>query len=399
MGTTLVLGLGGTVDYEVRWDAEVLGALAVQYGIRRAELTTMAPIVDERSLVVTILAFVLDGAGGERFVESSEVVKQFADRFTTEITLGGTGVRAGIALDRLGIPSVQHLVSIDDHVRRLMPASISWVSSATGDTLDPHLIVQYPPGTVIRFDDGEIVSPSSNRLIFANDPPNRSMAIAPELGDALTEARAFLVSGFNTMQDEALLERRLTDLDAALEHLPADALVYYEDAGFYVRRFAERIWAHLLQRIDVYGMNEDELQEYVDRPVDLLDPADVAAALLAAHRLIPVPALLVHTQHWAIAVGPAAAGHRDAVASAVQMAATRFRLGDGFTASDFEATALLSRSARGEDVVEGVERMITGAAGVPAFRIDTATPTTIGLGDSFVGGFLVVHAPVPEPQP
>jgi sugar/nucleoside kinase (ribokinase family) len=399
MGTTLVLGLGGTVDYEVRWDAAIVESLASRFGIRRAELTTMAPIVDERSLVVTILAFVADGAGGERFVESSDVVKQFADRFTTQITLGGTGVRAGIALDRLGIPSVQHLVSIDDHVRRLMPASISWVSSATEDTLDPHLIVQYPAGTVIRLDDGEIVSPSSNRLIFANDPPNRSMAIAPELGGVLDDAAALLVSGFNTMQDEDLLERRLADLETAMDHLPPGALVYYEDAGFYVRRFAERIWAHLLPRIDVYGMNEDELQEYVARPVDLLNPKDVAAAFLEVHRLIPVPALLVHTQHWAIAVGPAAARHRDAVASAVQMAATRFRLGDGFTAADFEATALLSHSARGEDVVEGVGRLISDSVGVPAFRIDTATPTTIGLGDSFVGGFLVVHAPVRQPQP
>ncbi|MFC3301009.1 hypothetical protein ACFOD8_15410, partial [Arthrobacter agilis] len=180
---------------------------------------------------------------------------------------------------------------------------------------------------------------------------------------------------------------------------PADALLYYEDAGFYVRRFARRIWAHLLPRIDVYGMNEDELQEYVDRPVDLLDASDVAAALLAVQRLIPVPALLVHTQHWAIAVGPAAARHRTALTSAVQMAATRFRLGDAFTAADFEATALLPRSARGEDVVAGVERKIAGSVGVPAFRIDTAMPTTIGLGDSFVGGFLVVHAPVREPQP
>ncbi|MHA7145603.1 ADP-dependent glucokinase/phosphofructokinase [Arthrobacter sp. TmT3-37] len=399
MGTTLVLGLGGTVDYEVRWDAAVVEALASRFGIRGAELTTMAPIVDERSLVVTILAFVRDGAGGERFVVSSDVVKDFSERFATEITLGGTGVRAGIALDRLGIPSVQHLVSIDDNVRRLLPGSMSYVSSATEDTLDPHLIVQYPAGTVIRLDDGEIVSPSSNRLIFANDPPNRSMAIAPELGEALEDAGALLVSGFNTMQDEDLLERRLTELDTAMDRLPSDALVYYEDAGFYVRRFAERIWTHLLPRIDVYGMNEDELQEYVARPVDLLNAKDVAAALLEVHSLIPVPALLVHTQHWAIAIGPAAGRHRDAVANAVQMAATRFRLGDGFTAADFEATALLSHSVRGEDVVDGVERMIPGSVGVPAFRIDTMTPTTIGLGDSFVGGFLVVHAPVREPQP
>lgn len=399
MGSTLVLGLGGTVDYEVQWDAAVVEGLAARFGIRRSELTTMAPIVDERSLVVTILGFLVDGAGGERFVESSEVVKDFAGRFTTDVTIGGTGVRAGIALDRLGIPTVQHLVSIDDNVRRLLPASISYVSSATEDTLDPHLIVQYPPGTRVRLDDGDVVSPSSNRLIFANDPPNRSMAIAPELGAALDDASVLLVSGFNTMQDEDLLERRLADLDAAMTHLRPSALVYYEDAGFYVRRFAQRIRAHLLPRIDVYGMNEDELQEYVGRPVDLLDATDVAAALLDVHQLIPVPALLVHTRHWAIALGPTADQHRPALASAVQMAATRYRLGDGFTAADFEATSGLPRSAGGEAVVGGVEQKIAGAVGVPAFDLDTSSPTTIGLGDSFVGGFLVVHAPVRQPQP
>jgi ADP-dependent phosphofructokinase/glucokinase len=358
----------------------------------------MAPIVDERALVVTILGFLVDGAGGERFVESSDVVKDFAGRFTIKVTLGGTGVRAGIALDRLGIPSVQHLVSIDDNVRRLLPPSMSYVSSATEDTLDPHLIVQYPAGTAVRLDDGEIVSPSSNRLIFANDPPNRSMAIAPELGGTLEHAGAFLISGFNTMQDEDLLEQRLTELEAGMGHLQSTALVYYEDAGFYVRRFAERIWAHLLPRIDVYGMNEDELQEYVGRPVDLLDPAGVAAALLEVHRLIPVPALLVHTQHWAIMIGSEAERHREALESAVRMAATRYRLGDAFLAADFEATQDLPRNPHGETVVGLVERTIPGAVGTPAFSIAAASPTTIGLGDCFVGGFLSVYAPVRQPQ-
>lgn len=399
MGNTLVLGLGGTVDYEVHWDAAVVASLASQFGIRRAELTTMAPIVDERSLVVTILSFIREGAGGERFVASSEVLKQFSRRFATSITLGGTGVRAGIALDRLGIPSVQHLVSIDDNVRRLMPVSMSYVSSATHDTLDPHLIVQYPAGAVVRLKDGEVVSPSSNRLIFANDPPNRSMAIAPELGGVLEDAAVLLLSGFNTMQDEDLLEQRLAELDAAIEHLPSAALVYYEDAGFYVRRFAERIWAHLLPRIDVYGMNEDELQEYVARPVDLLVPADVAAALLEVHRQIPVPALLVHTQYWAIMIGPEAERHHQALESAVRMAATRYRLGDAFLAADFDATRDLPRNPGGEAVVSEVTRAVKGAVGVPAFSVETSSPTTIGLGDCFVGGFLAVYAPARQPQP
>lgn len=387
MAEDLVLGLGGTVDYEIRWDAAVLSALAEGYGIRSDELTTTTPIIDERALVVTVLAFLATGGGGERFVLSSDIVERFAAHFDVETTLGGTGVRAGIALDRIGVPTVQHLVSIDDNVRRLLPRSMRVVSSATRDTLDPHLIVQYPEGTTVRLVDAEVTAPSSNRLIFANDAPNREMAIAAELADALADAAAFLVSGFNTMQDADLLARRLDDLVAAMRRLPADALVYYEDAGFYQRELSAVVRARLIDRIDVYGMNEDELQEYLARPVDLLSPDDVVAALAEAHALIPARALVVHTKYWAIAVGPRAVAHRPGLESAVRTAATRYRLGDACTAADLDEMARLPRHAGGAAVVAEAERVLS-AAGVAAFVVDTPHPTTIGLGDTFVGGFL-----------
>ncbi|WP_285137751.1 ADP-dependent glucokinase/phosphofructokinase [Microbacterium sp. lyk4-40-TSB-66] len=387
MGGDLVLGLGGTVDYEIGWDADVLSALAQRYGIRLDELTTTTPVIDERALVVTVLAFLATGGGGERFVLSSDIVERFAAHFDVEITLGGTGVRAGIALDRIGVPTVQHLVSIDDNVRRLLPASMRIVSSATRDTLDPHLIVQYPEGTTVALADAAVTAPASNRLIFANDAPNREMAIAPDLGGALAGAAAFLVSGFNTMQDAALLEHRLDDLGAAMRHLPADALVYYEDAGFYQRELSSLVRSRLLDRIDVYGMNEDELQEYLGRPVDLLAPDDVVAALAEVHEVIPARALVVHTKYWAIAVGPDSPRHRAGLESAVRTAATRYRLGDTCTVDDLDDTARLPRHAGGTAVVAAAESR-RGATGVPAFLVDTAHPTTIGLGDTFVGGFL-----------
>lgn len=389
----LVLGLGGTVDYEVAWDGAIYDALAEQYGVAREELTTSRPIEDERTLVLTILAFVVAGAGGERFVESSDIIERFADRFATEVTLGGTGVRAGIALDRLGIPTTQHLVSIDDTVRRLLPASMSIVSSATRDTLDPHLIVQFPAGARVRLRGGaEIVSPAPNRLIFANDPPNREMAIAGELGEALAEAEGFVISGFNTMKDGELLARRLDELASAMRRLPGSALVYYEDAGFYEREFAERIRGRLLPRIDVYGMNEDELQEYLGRSVDLLDVSDVVGALGDIRHVVRAKVIVVHTRYWAIAVGEGAERHRAAIGSAVRVAATRFRLGDGFTAADIEETEHMARHAAGATVVDGVLKAMTDAAGVAAFDLDVSNPTTIGLGDTFVGGFLVPTA-------
>lgn len=388
MSGRLVLGLGGTVDYEIRWDAAVVGALAAEHDVRRAELSTTAPIDDERGLLVAILAFVDRGVGGERFAASSDILERFAARFEAVVTLGGTGVRAGIALANLGIPSTQHLVSIDDNVRRLMPPIIDWVCSATDDTLDPHLIVQYPAGSVVHLADGDVVAPAANRVIVANDRPNREMAIAAELGGELADADAFLISGFNTMQDPALLEHRLDELQTAMVRLPESALVYYEDAGFYRREFAAIARDRLLARIDVYGMNEDELQEYVRRDIDLTDPVDVADALDQAHRLIPVPALVVHTRFWSIAVGPGAARHRAAVDAAVRVSATRYRLGDVFDGDDLAETARLPRHPDGERVVAAVQAHRPDAVGVAAVVVTTDAPTTIGLGDSFVGGFL-----------
>lgn len=396
MSARLVLGLGGTVDYEIRWDAAVISALARHHGVRRAELVTSTPVDDERALIVAILALLERGAGGERFAASSDLIEAFAARFDTAVTLGGTGVRAGIALANLGIPSTQHLVSIDDNVRRLMPPIVDWVCSATRDTLDPHLIVQYPAGAVGALADGEVVAPSANRVIIANDRPNREMAIAPQLGERLRDADAFLVSGFNTMQDADLLSARLDDVWAAMAHLPAEALVYYEDAGFYRREFAAIARGRLLARIDVYGMNEDELQEYVGRAIDLRDAADVASALAEAHRLIPVPALVVHTRFWSIAVGAAARRHRSALDAAVRVSGTRYRLGDVFDAADLDDTGRLPRHPDGARVVAAIEASRSDAVGVAAVVVDTPTPTTIGLGDSFVGGFLSVTRAVAD---
>ncbi|WP_036316407.1 ADP-dependent glucokinase/phosphofructokinase [Microbacterium sp. B24] len=390
MSARLVLGLGGTVDYEIRWDAAVISDLARHHGVRRAELAAPGPIDDERALIVAILALLERGVGGERFAASSDLLETFAARFETAVTLGGTGVRAGIALANLGIPSTQHLVSIDDNVRRLMPPIVDWVCSASADTLDPHLIVQYPAGAVVALADGEVAAPAANRVIVANDRPNREMAIAAQLGERLRDADAFLVSGFNTMQDAELLALRLDELGVAMSRLPAGAVVYYEDAGFYRREFAAIVRDRLISRIDVYGMNEDELQEYVGRTIDLCDPADVAAALAEAHRLIPVPALVVHTRFWSIAVGDGAQRHRSALDAAVRVSATRYRLGDVFDASDLDDTGRLPRHPDGARVVAAVEGSRPDAVGVAALVVDTPTPTTIGLGDSFVGGFLSV---------
>jgi ADP-dependent phosphofructokinase/glucokinase len=231
MSASIVLGLGGTVDYELAWDAGVLASLASHHGIVATELDAATPVVDERSLVVSILGYLKDGVGGERFVGSPEILDAFAARFDTRVTLGGTCVRAAIAMRSLGVESLVHLVSIDDHVRRLLPDGVSYVCSADEDSTDPHLIVQYPAGAAIRVGDIEIVTEHPNRLIYVNDRPNRELVLSDSLAATLQGARVFLVSGFNTIQDAAVLDERVGQIRRHLAELPAGAVAPREDGS------------------------------------------------------------------------------------------------------------------------------------------------------------------------
>ncbi len=263
MTTRYVLGLGGTVDYEIDWDPALLTRLAAEWGLRADELDAGVPILSERDLLRSLLGFVRDGGGGERFVASSAIVEAFAARFARRITLGGTCVRAAIAMDRVrGLPALVHLVSIDDDVRRLLPASTTYLCSADRDTTDPHLIVQYPAGSPVRVDGTDVVAAHPDRLIYVNDPPNRDLVLDPGLGDAVAAADVVLVSGFNVIQDRALLLDRLATLGADLDRLPPGGFVYFEDAGYHLPALRTHVRDALAGRVDVWAMNEDELQSW-----------------------------------------------------------------------------------------------------------------------------------------
>jgi ADP-dependent phosphofructokinase/glucokinase len=390
----VVLGMGGCLDYEIAWDSTVLERLAAEYAVDPDELSTAVPVLSERDLVRSVLAFVRDGVGGERFVASSDIVETFAARFARSITLGGTCVRAALAMSRLGVRSTVHLVSIDDHVRRLLPEQVSYVCSATEDSTDPHLIVQFPAGARVRVGDVELVAPHSNRLIYVNDRPNRELRLSPELGPALRDAAVFLISGFNSMQDTDMVDQRLRELRDQMRCLPPGALVVYEDAGFHVPDLSRRVRDALLDRVDVYGMNEDEMQGYLGRPLDLLDAEAMPVALRELHDVVPAATLVVHTRAWVLAYGPGAETYRAALRTATCAAGARYLHGDEFTEADCRAVGDGPEHPEGAAFARRIELLLPGVVCcVPAYRLSSASPTTIGLGDCFVGGLIAALAP------
>ena len=389
-----VLGLGGCLDYETVWDADVMTALAAEHRIGLTDLDRGDALATERDLVRSILAFVRDGVGGERAVADESIVESVAARHERRVTLGGTSVRAGLAMSVIGVPSTLHLVSQDPQMRALLPAGVAHVSSASEDSVHPHLIMQFPEGTEVRLADGtRIVAPRSNRLIYVCDPPNRDMVLSDQLSQMLGEARVFLISGFNSMTDQAQLEDRMRQLREAMAAMPQGSVVMLEDAGYHVPGFERVVIDRLGDAVDVHSMNEDELQAHLGREVDLLDPVDVADALRSVRRVVRAATVVIHTQYWALAEGPLARSLERALEGGTAMAAARYLHGDAVTASEVEGMAAYPRRAQGE-VLAGRLRAVLGADAVvvPAFSLTTQTATTIGLGDAFVGGFVAALA-------
>ncbi|MEU7740084.1 ADP-dependent glucokinase/phosphofructokinase [Nonomuraea sp. NPDC049158] len=393
MTSHVVLGLGGCVDYELKLSSSILEQLVGEYEIHSAELTSSVTVTNERELVISILTYLKKGGGGEHFVASSESLSAFAGRFPKRTTLGGTSVRAAMEMSRLGVPSTLHLVSLNDIVRRLLPASCDYICSGDRDTLYPHLIVQYDQDLRVRAGDIDIRAPFPNRLIYVNDPANESMLLSDELGSLLREARVFLISGFNAIRDRRLLDGRLSTLRSHMRQLPAEAVVYYEDAGFHEPGHSQLVRDALLEVIDVYGLNEDELQSYLGYAVDLLSVPEVARALESLRALIPVPTLVVHTKYWSAAFGERAGDYAEPLNEGIVIASTRYSHGDGYTEHQYELMRNRPRRRASVEFAAALEDRMGGLVRcLPGFDLDVAAPTTIGLGDAFVGGFLAAVA-------
>ena len=389
MNEKIALGLGNNTDYEIVWDSRVIEALIIRYDIRDAELSAGREIRSERDLVVSILSFLKSGIGGERFVSSSAIIEQFSQNFALEITLGGTSVRSAIAMRKLGYTSALHLVTINEHVRRLIPPDSPYVCSNATESSYPHLIVQFGKNTCVKAGDIDICTGRANRIIYHTDRDNIVMNLIEDVAGLITDARIFLISGFNAMQDEELLARRLETLAGIMAHLPPDALVFYEDAGFYNPGFSELIWSALAHKISVYSLNEDELQAHVGRDLDLLNVAQIEEALVDLQKRIAVPVIVVHSMYWALAYGENAMRMAKALKGGVTMATTRFRYGDDFTVENYREIEALSPNGEGARFADAIQAQLAHRiCCVPVAHVEQSNATTIGLGDAFVGGFL-----------
>ncbi|MXX82966.1 MAG: hypothetical protein F4Y70_05790 [Chloroflexi bacterium] len=388
----IALGFGNNVDLEIAWDAETINNLVADYAIVAADLAGERVITNERELLISILRFVQAGRGGERFVANSGLIEHFGSRFQRKISLGGSPPRAAIAMGKLGHTAALHLVSINDEIRQLLPAACPWVCSNPRDSHYPHLIVQYARGATIQANDIHIVAPAANRLIYHCNADNITMRLNADFADLLTNARALLVSGFNAMQSADLLIARLENLSEMLQKLPAEAVLFCEDGGYFDAKFRRILQTRLVSRLDVYSMNEDELAEQLGARIPLDDAQAILPALDWLQGRIPAKTLVLHTNRWALAHGGGAKRYDSALRAGVTVATTRYCHGDDWTLVDYQAMQARPPSPANAHFAEAIHASRDDTCCVPVATVAPTYPTTIGLGDAFVGGFMTALA-------
>jgi ADP-dependent phosphofructokinase/glucokinase len=385
----IVLGLGGTVDYEIYLEEDVINKLILDFKISNKELKNIESIDNMRDLLITVLNYIKSGKGGERFVKNSQLIIDFSKYFDYRISLGGTCVRAGIIQSAFGGSCILHLVSISDEVRDLLPKDITYICSAEQDTLDPHLIIQFKEGFKFKIQDAVFEAPQPSRLIFTNDPPNRELKISEKLGEVLAQAPLFLISGFNCIQDLNILEMRISEVKKQIKKLPQGAQVIFEDAGYHLPEICSQALILLQGCLDIYSMNEDELQVYAKRAIDLLNVEDVYDAILHVSQTIPAPLLIVHTRYWALAYGNEADKSRVHLQAAIDIASTRFCYGENIGRSELHLTQHQPKHIESKKFSSQLESKFSGRGiCLPGYDLKVENPTTIGLGDVFIGGLV-----------
>ena len=386
----IALGFGDNTDYELVWDTNIIKELIQEFKITNSDIKQMPIIDNERDILIAMLYFLQHNIGGEGSVYDTKVLDKFASRFKYNITIGGTCPRAAIAMNTLGYKSDLHLVVMNDKLKKLIPSSINYICSNEKVSYDYHLIFQYPKNVKIDINGIKFNTTRENRIIIGNNNENSQMNLSQEYFDKyVINSKVLMISGFNTMTDIELLKQRLNFVKENIKDLK-DTITYYEDACFISEESNQLCKDILFDYVNIFSFNEDELINYCNRDINLLNPKDVLDSIEELYNRFNVDTLVVHSKYWAIAYGKNNYNYRSCLKGGISMATTRFRFGDNFnTKEQYIDTDNLNDGNIEKEFADEFNNIAKEKAScIPSVEVLEKDVTTVGLGDSFVGGFV-----------
>lgn len=392
MGTKIALGVHVCVDWECVWDSDIFCTLVRDYDVKKDELRQFETITSGRELLISILDLMYHGAGGELFPDTSDIVENFAGKFTYKTTLGGTATRAAILLARLGIGSTLQMCTDNPTIREILPKEIRGICANPNcaNRIYPHASITYPKGAHISVNDIDFVTSRENRVLFSMDPDSNQMFIDENFGSYLSDTKVFLLGCFNEILDEQILKNCVARAKKFLSDMPSDGIVLFEDGGCHTQE--KRIYVHeqLRDQLDIISMNEDELQQYIGQRIDLHDPQQVLETVQQVYQAIQVPVLFVHSSLWALAYGKDAQKYRKVLEGGVTAASCRFWFGDDIDPDKYEQTRQLGARIGTEPFVEEIEKLSDQICCISSKELGfVKNPVVVGLGDTFAGGLVM----------
>ena len=392
MGDKIALGFHACVDFELKWDLEKLKKLITAYNIQDKELKLDLPIDSERQLLLAILAHMKNGMGVEFVPETSEICVEFAQHFEYEITVGGTAARAAAAISKIGYESALSMVCCNRHIKERLPKGVHYYSNIGegNEHIYPHVVFSYPKNVCVKVGGIDFVTPRENRVLLSRDDDSLNMVISQGFAPKIKDAEVMLVSCFSEVLEEDILKERMVQVDQLLQALPETAFVIMEDGCYVKKNFRVYVHEALSKKLNVLSMNEDEMQEYIGRRINIMEPKEVLEAIQFIYERVKIPLLIVHSAAWAVAYGKEAESMGHVLEGGINMAATRFRYGDDFGVEEYKDTAGLSVKiesiAFGREIKKLADQEICC---IPCKDLSfVENPVVVGLGDYFAGGLL-----------
>ena len=386
----IILGFSSNIDYEINLDKSDFENLVNNSEIDLYNLKELVEVNSTSDLLSIILYSMENGKGGEYFVKDIKIINDFLSNFSYKATLGGTAIRCAYALSILNKEFIVHLSTFNYEVKKIMPDHFNYVFSNLNKKLYPHLIIQYPSNYDLQLKKN-ISTNKPERLIFVNDPINENLRINKDIFKRINKCKIFLYSGLNCVKSCEYLDELFPIIQSNLNKMPQNSFSYYEDACYHSKKIAKKVRNYFFNNVDFCSLNEDEFSEFTNNTNFKIDPYVLLQDLKKFKNLYKSKFVVVHTSRWSLIYGQNSKRFSVCITSAVRLSAARMAYGDNLTKFDFnrfknEISNQKSLKSEFSEYFKKVnDKMLFFH---PSIEVKVKEPTTVGLGDFFVGGFL-----------
>ena len=387
----IFLGFTNNIDYEMILDSDTINKIIQNYQIYKKDCKKYQNVSTIKELLGYTLYCIEKNIGEEKPIDCATLLSSFVNLFPYKKTIGGTAARAAMAMAKMGYGRQIYLHrDVSNYLLdSLFPFDIKQFISSHNAKVCPHVIIQYNHTTEICSNDIKINPQYANRIIYTSDPYAKDPNIGTEFLDNLHMAKCLLVSGYNAIQEPDIFIRNMKKLRGYLARLPEKPLVYYESAKFYQKSFHDIFNQYLGEFIDIYSLNEDEFSEIIKINIDFMNPEQIYQSIINFKKeFLDVKYLLLHTRYYALIFGKDANRYYPHLCSAVDLACTRALYGERI--ESFQKVQKMCRYPPALDFCRKIQSFGGNIACVASADMQQNSLVTIGLGDTFVGGFLLL---------